>query len=166
MVYTVHGILQARTLEWVTFPFSRGSSQPREQTQVSRIVADSLPAELQGKPKNTGVGSHSLLQGCPQPRDPTWISCTAGRFFTRFFTIWATKKVPGYTGLTLKLKLRNRDFPGGPGVKNLPCNAGDAGPTRLGTNNPHALEQLKPSSSTRESLQQRFPHATTKTQCN
>ena len=28
--YTVHGILQARILEWVTFPFSKGSSQPRD----------------------------------------------------------------------------------------------------------------------------------------
>ena len=34
----VHGILQARILEWVAFPFSRGSSQPRDQTQVSRIA--------------------------------------------------------------------------------------------------------------------------------
>ena len=34
----VHGILQARILEWVAFPFSRGSSQPRDQTQVSCIV--------------------------------------------------------------------------------------------------------------------------------
>ena len=34
----VHGILQARILEWVTFPFSRGSSQPRERTQVSCII--------------------------------------------------------------------------------------------------------------------------------
>ena len=33
--YRVHGILQARILEWVAFPFSRGSSQPRDQTQVS-----------------------------------------------------------------------------------------------------------------------------------
>ena len=33
--YTVHGILQARILEWVAFPFSRGSSQSRDQTQVS-----------------------------------------------------------------------------------------------------------------------------------
>ena len=37
MDYTVHGILQAGILEWVAFPFSRGSSQPRDQTQVSRI---------------------------------------------------------------------------------------------------------------------------------
>ena len=33
-----HGILQARILEWVAFPFSRGSSQPRDRTQVSRIA--------------------------------------------------------------------------------------------------------------------------------
>ena len=33
----VHEILQARILEWVTFPFSRGSSQPRDWTQVSHI---------------------------------------------------------------------------------------------------------------------------------
>ena len=38
MVYTVHGILQARILEWVAVPFSRGSSQPRDWTQVSHIV--------------------------------------------------------------------------------------------------------------------------------
>ena len=38
MDYTVHGILQARTLEWVAFPFSKGSAQPRDQTQVSHIV--------------------------------------------------------------------------------------------------------------------------------
>ena len=36
--YIVHGILQARILEWVAFPFSRGSSQPRGRTQVARIV--------------------------------------------------------------------------------------------------------------------------------
>ena len=34
----VHGILQTRILEWVAFPFSRGSSQPRDRTQVSRIA--------------------------------------------------------------------------------------------------------------------------------
>ena len=34
----IHGILQARTLEWVAFPFSRESSQPRDQTQVSCVA--------------------------------------------------------------------------------------------------------------------------------
>ena len=62
MVYTVHGIRQARIQERVAFPFSRGASQPIDQTQVSHIKADSLPSQLQGKPKNTGVGSLSLLQ--------------------------------------------------------------------------------------------------------
>ena len=61
--YTVHGILQARILEWVALPFSRESSQPRDWTQVSHIAGDSLPAEPQGKPKNTSVVSLSLLQG-------------------------------------------------------------------------------------------------------
>ena len=35
--YTVHGILYC-ILEWVVIPFSRASSQPRDQTQVSRIA--------------------------------------------------------------------------------------------------------------------------------
>ena len=35
---SVHGIFQARTLEWVVMPFSRGSSRPRDWTQVSCIV--------------------------------------------------------------------------------------------------------------------------------
>ena len=38
MDYTVRGILQARILEWVVFPFSRRSSQPRDRTQVSCIA--------------------------------------------------------------------------------------------------------------------------------
>ena len=38
MVYTVHGILQARILELVAFAFSRESFQPRDRTQVSRIA--------------------------------------------------------------------------------------------------------------------------------
>ena len=38
MDYTVHGTLQARTLEWVAVPFSRVSSQPRDRTQVSQIA--------------------------------------------------------------------------------------------------------------------------------
>ena len=34
--YTVHGILQARILKWVAFPFTRASSKPRDRTQVSQ----------------------------------------------------------------------------------------------------------------------------------
>ena len=35
---SVHGILQARILEWVAIPFSRGSPQPRDQTHISYIA--------------------------------------------------------------------------------------------------------------------------------
>ena len=45
MDFIVHGILQARILEWVAIPFFRGSSQPRDRTQVSYIERDSLPSE-------------------------------------------------------------------------------------------------------------------------
>ena len=36
----VHGILQAKILEWIAFPFSRGSFGPRDRTQVSRIAGE------------------------------------------------------------------------------------------------------------------------------
>ena len=62
MDYTVHGILQARILEWVAIPFSRGYSRPRDRTQVSNIAGRFFTAEPQGKPENTGVGSLSLFQ--------------------------------------------------------------------------------------------------------
>ena len=42
MDYIVHGILQARILEWIAIPFSRGSSQPRDRTQVSHIAGGFL----------------------------------------------------------------------------------------------------------------------------
>ena len=43
-------ILQARILEWVAISFSKGSSQPRDQTQVSALQEDSLLFEPPGKP--------------------------------------------------------------------------------------------------------------------
>ena len=46
----VHGILQARILEWIAFPFSRRSSQPRGITQVFLIAGGSFPAEPQRRP--------------------------------------------------------------------------------------------------------------------
>ena len=110
MDYTrVHGILQARILEWVDFPFSRKSSQPRDQTQLSCIagrfftiwdtrealtqpvMSDSLwPLGLYSPwnslGQNTGVGSLSLLPGTFQPRDWTQVSRVAGGFFTSLAT--------------------------------------------------------------------------------
>ena len=50
MDYTVHGILQARMLEWVAFPFSRGLLIPGIKPRSPALQADSLPAKPQGKP--------------------------------------------------------------------------------------------------------------------
>ena len=62
MDYRDHGILQARILECVVFPFSRGSSQPRNETRSPTLQTHSLSAEPQEKWKNTEVGGLSLLQ--------------------------------------------------------------------------------------------------------
>ena len=50
MDYTVLGILQARIPEWLAFPFSGRSSQPRDRTQSPALHVDSLPSEPPGKP--------------------------------------------------------------------------------------------------------------------
>ena len=72
MDFTVHGILQARLLEWVAFPISRDLPNPRIKPRSPTLQADSLPAEPQGKPKNTGVGSQSLLQGIFPTQELNW----------------------------------------------------------------------------------------------
>ena len=59
---SVHGIFQARILEWVAIPFSKGSSWSRKQTQVSCIAADSLLSEPPGKPLYSPLlFSHSVM---------------------------------------------------------------------------------------------------------
>ena len=58
MDHTVHGILQARILEWVAFPFSRGSSWPRDQTSVSCFAG----GFLSGKPEETKRNLFSSVQ--------------------------------------------------------------------------------------------------------
>ena len=89
MDYTVHGILQARILEGVAFPFSRGSFQPRDQTHVSCIAGGFLPAESPGKPKNTEWVAFPFSRSS-QPRYQTRVPYIAGGFFTN----WAIREVP------------------------------------------------------------------------
>ena len=64
---SVHRILQARRLEWVAIPFSRISSQPRDQTLISLCVlhwqAGSLPP---GKPHMSPVGQGKPLKAYEQ----------------------------------------------------------------------------------------------------
>ena len=72
MDYTVRGILQVKILVWVAFPISRGSSQPRDWTQVSHIAGRFFTSWATGKPKNTGVGSLSLLQRIFPTHESNW----------------------------------------------------------------------------------------------
>ena len=58
----VNGILQARILEWVAMPSSRGLPNPGIKPRYPTVQADSLLSEPPGKPMNTGVGSLSHLQ--------------------------------------------------------------------------------------------------------
>ena len=64
------------------------SSSLRSQWTVARQVLCSWNSPG----KSTGVGCHSLLQGSSRPRDQTWVSCTAGRFFSN----WATRKYAAF----------------------------------------------------------------------
>ena len=63
---SVHGILQARMLEWVAIPSSRGSSQPRDQTQVSGIAGGFFTI---GATRQRLLVS-SVAQLCPTLCDP------------------------------------------------------------------------------------------------
>ena len=62
---SVHGILQARILEWVAMPSSRGSSWPRDRTHASHVYlhwqAGSLPLAPPGKPAIYIPGDPQLL---------------------------------------------------------------------------------------------------------
>ena len=64
----VHGIFQARILEWVDMPSSKGSSQPSSPA----LQTDSLPSEPPGKPKNTEEGNLSFLQGIFPTQESNW----------------------------------------------------------------------------------------------
>ena len=65
-------ILQARILEWAAFPFSKGSSQPRDQTQVSYIAGGFFTSWAIREAQNTGVGSLSLLQWIFLTQESNW----------------------------------------------------------------------------------------------
>ena len=98
------GIFQARTLEWVAYPSSRRSSQPRDQTQVSYIAGRFFTSwatrEAQRRllcpqgfsRQDTGVGYHALHQGIFPIQGSTQVSCIADGFFT----IWAIREIQEY----------------------------------------------------------------------
>ena len=68
---SVHGILQARTLEWIAMPSARGSSQPRDQTWISSVSCTGRWLVLPGQvrfvcSRETTLSSLSQL-GCEEP---------------------------------------------------------------------------------------------------
>ena len=96
MDYTVRGILQARILERVPFPFSRGSSQPKDRTQVSRIAGGFFTSWIT---RDTGVGSVSLLQGIFPTQESNrgllhcrWILCQVSYQGSPNPFYWTSKK--------------------------------------------------------------------------
>ena len=65
--YTVHGILEARILEWVAFLFSRGSSQPMDQTQVSCIAGGFFASWATREAQRDESESHSVISDSVTP---------------------------------------------------------------------------------------------------
>ena len=57
--FSVHGILQARVLEWAVIPLSKGSSQLRFEPRSPALQADSLPLSHQGSPLKQQVVGNS-----------------------------------------------------------------------------------------------------------
>ena len=75
MDYTAHGILQARIQERVTFPFSRGSSQLRDQTQVSRIAGRFFTSGAMREANRTGGDCQRPITGFKILCRETYLSC-------------------------------------------------------------------------------------------
>ena len=73
LAVSVCGIIPTRILEWVAMPYSRRSSQPRDQTYVSYISGGFFPAEPLGKPFNPlQLLSLQILSHFCQERSSTW----------------------------------------------------------------------------------------------
>ena len=72
MDYAVYGILQARILELLSFSSPADLPNPGIEPRALALQADSLPVEPPAKPKNTGVGSLSLLQGIFPSQELSW----------------------------------------------------------------------------------------------
>ena len=81
------GIVQARILEWVAMPSSRGSSLHKDWTQVSYIAGGSLQVlSHQGSPRILEWTAQPFFRGSSWPRNRTGVSCIAGSFFSSWTT--------------------------------------------------------------------------------
>ena len=86
---TVHGILQARIPEWVAFPLSRGSSQPRDQTQVSHIAGGFFTSWATREALGAQSLSFSWVHTIMLPSDDVYVSvCYSLVWAARLQTHW------------------------------------------------------------------------------
>ena len=125
---SVHGILQARILEWVTMPSSRGSSRPRDRTYVSCLLhwqAGSLPLAPPGKPlcrlqTRCTISIFIAILFATDFRCVNWLNSTkihpsqwvSSSIQTRVFFFFFFWQGVG-------------SFPSGSVINNLPANTGD-----------------------------------------
>ena len=72
MDYTVYGILRPEYWSGKLFPFPGDLPNSRIKSRSPTLQVDSLPAKPPGKPKNTAVGSLSLLQGIFLTQESNW----------------------------------------------------------------------------------------------
>ena len=84
------GILQARILEWVAMPVSRGSSQPGIKPRFPASQVDSLLSEPPGSPRKLEWVAYPFSGGSSWPRNWTGVSWIAGGFFTS----WVPRESP------------------------------------------------------------------------
>ena len=89
MSYTVHGIRQARILEWVAFPISRGSSHnPRLKPGLLHCGQILYQLSHKGSSRILKWIDYPFSSGSSRPRNRTRFSCVAGGFFTN----WAIRE--------------------------------------------------------------------------
>ena len=116
MDYTIHGILQARILEWIAFPFSRGIF-PTQGLNWGLLHCWQILYQLnhKGSPRILEWVVYPFSSRSSLPRNRTGISCIAGRFFTN----WAIWEIPLKTswerqkkrGLLTKVRVDATLFP-------------------------------------------------------
>ena len=82
--FSVHGSLQARILEWIAFPLSRGSSQSWDRTQVSHNAGRFFTSWATREAQEYWSGQPIPLQWSSRSRNQTRVSCIAGRLITNW----------------------------------------------------------------------------------
>ena len=94
MDFTVYGILQARILEWVAFPFFRVFSNPGIEPRSPTLQGDFFyQLRHKGSPRTLEWVAYPFSSGSSWTRNQTGVSCIAGRFFAS----WATREASIYS---------------------------------------------------------------------